>query len=120
MNNKKVLVIDDEDFIRELVKDFLDLKDIHCDAAENASRAVELYAETDYDLVLLDVNLGNSSAVEVLAELKKIRDNSPVVLLTGDPQYNADFSERIGADGVIFKPFQVDNFIKNIEDILER
>jgi len=120
MNNKKVLVIDDEDFIRELVKDFLDLKDIHCDAAANANTALKLYSETDYDLVLLDVNLGNSSAVEVLAELKKIRTNTPILLLTGDPQCNDVFSEKIGADGVILKPFQVDSFIKNIEKILER
>lgn len=120
MNNKKVLVIDDEDFIRELVRDFLDLKDIHCDAAENANTALKLYSETDYDLVLLDVNLGSSRAVEVLAELKKVRTNIPIVLLTGDPHYNEDYSDKIGADGVIFKPFQVDNFIKNIEKFLER
>lgn len=119
MNNKKVLVIDDEDFIRELVRDFLDLKDIHCDAAENANRALKLFSENDYGLVLLDVNLGNTNAVEVLAELKKIRPNTPIVLLTGDPQYDDRYSDRIGANGVIFKPFQVDNFIKNIEEILE-
>jgi two-component system response regulator ResD len=119
MNNKKVLVIDDEDFIRELVMDFLELKDIHCDAAENATSALKLYSETDYDLVLLDVNLGNTNAVEVLAELKKIRTNIPVVLLTGDPHYDEEYSGRIGADGVIFKPFQIDDFIKNIRKILE-
>ncbi|MFC2155260.1 response regulator [Acidobacteriota bacterium] len=120
MSNKKVLVIDDEDFIRELVKDFLDLKDIHCDAAEDANIALKLYSETDYDLVLLDVNLGNSTAVEVLAKLKKVRTDTPILLLTGDPRYNEGFSDKIGANGVIFKPFQVDNFIKNIEEILER
>lgn len=120
MNNKKVLVIDDEDFIRDLVRDFLDLKNIECDDASNAIQALELYSANYYDLVLLDVNLGKHKADEVVAQLRSVKDGTPIVLLTGDQQYNIEFAEQIGADGVLFKPFQVDNFINNIKKFLER
>jgi DNA-binding NtrC family response regulator len=119
MSTKKVLVIDDEDFIRELVRDFLDLKDIRCDDAENAEIAVGKFSKNTYDLVLLDVNLGKDSAEEIITELKKVRNDIPIVLLTGDLGYDNEYSVKIGANGVIFKPFQVDDFITSISKLLE-
>ena len=119
MSTKKVLVIDDESFIRDLVSDFLDLKNIQCDEAENAKRALEKFSKNRYSLVLLDVNLGKSSAAEVIIELKKIRTDVPILLLTGDPNYSPDYSGQIGADGIIYKPFQVDPFIENVMKFLE-
>ncbi len=119
MNKRKVLVIDDEEFIRDLVRDFLELKDISCDSAENDKLAFDLYADNKYDLVLLDVNLGKISAENIIGRLKKISINTPILLLTGDTQYNSEYAKKLGAEGVIFKPFQVDYFLTNIEKILE-
>jgi len=119
MSTKKVLVIDDEEFIRDLVRDFLELKSIQCDDAANANRALDKFSKNHYDLVLLDVNLGNSSAAEVITELRKIRADIPVLLLTGDPNYSPDYSSQIGANGIIYKPFQVDTFIENVTKFLE-
>ena len=116
---KKVLVIDDEEFIRDLVRDFLELKNIQCDEAENASRALDKFSQNHYDLVLLDVNLGKSSAAEVIVELRKVRADAPILLLTGDPNYSPDYSAQIGPDGIIYKPFQVDPFIENVTKFLE-
>ncbi len=114
MSTKKVLVIDDEDFIRELVRDFLELEHIQCDDAANAKTAAEMFSEGNYNLVLLDVNLGKSRVEDVIPQLKGIKPDVPIVLLTGDPQYDEAFSKEIGADGIILKPFQVDSFITHI------
>lgn len=119
MSTKKVLVIDDEEFIRDLVRDFLELKDIRCDDAADATRALNKFAENHYDLVLLDVNLGKSSAPEVIVELRKIRAHVPILLLTGDPNCSPDYSGQIGAAGIIYKPFQVDDFIDSVTKFLE-
>lgn len=119
MNKRKILVIDDEEFIRDLVRDFLELKDISCDGTENPNLAEDLYAENKYDLVLLDVNLGKSNAENIIGRLKKISVDTPILLLTGDTQFNDEYAKKIGAEGIIFKPFQVDYFIDNIAKILE-
>jgi DNA-binding response OmpR family regulator len=57
MGKRKVLVVDDENFIRELVCDFLEFENIECDKAENQEVALELISKNDYDLILLDRNL---------------------------------------------------------------
>jgi len=118
MNNKKVLVIDDEDFIRDLVGEFLDIEGIPCDGAEDAASAVRLLSQNHYDLILLDRNLGKTTSDEVITVIRNIDTQVPVLMLTGDPQYNPEVFKKIGGNGVIYKPFQVDEFMKQVSIFL--
>jgi DNA-binding response OmpR family regulator len=118
MSEKKVLVIDDEDFIRELVKDFLELDDVLCSGAENAQTAFQLIDQEKFDLILLDRNLGKMKAEDLVAKIKEMTPTTPILILTGDQQCDAEYLKRIGADGIIFKPFQVTEFMENIKKYL--
>lgn len=118
MSKKKILVIDDEDFIRELVKDFLEMEDIQCDGAETAEQALELIAQHPYNLILLDRNLGKSKAEETIAKIHEIDKKLPIIILTGDADCGEDYLQKIGANGIVFKPFQVTDFIERIEKFL--
>jgi DNA-binding response OmpR family regulator len=119
MEEKKVLVIDDEDFIRELISDFLEFEGIKCDEAENSQQALALLSNNDYALILLDRHLQHQEAGEITAEIKKINTETPIVILTGDHLCNDEYLENIGANGVIFKPFKVDEFMQKIKLFLE-
>lgn len=119
MNEKRVLVIDDEDFIRELVKDFLEMEDILCDGVGKADEALELIAKVPYSLILLDRNLGNQKAEDVIATIRGLNNKIPIIILTGDPQCDDQYLDDIGANGIIFKPFQVADFMENIKVFLE-
>jgi two-component system, OmpR family, alkaline phosphatase synthesis response regulator PhoP len=119
MSEKKVLVIDDEDFIRELVKDFLELDKVYCKGAENSSAALEIITKEKFDLILLDRNLGKMKAEDFIAQIKEIQEDTPILILTGDQRCDADYLEEIGADGIIFKPFQVAYFMECINKFLE-
>jgi len=119
MNNKNVLVIDDEDFIRELIKDFLELDGVDCAGAETAEQGIELLKEKDFDLILLDRNLGKTKAEDLIARIRSDRRHIPIVILTGDQQCGSDYLEETGADGIIFKPFQVSDFMESITKFLE-
>ena len=121
MNKKeqKVLVIDDEDFIRELIKDFLELEEVQCMGAENADQGLKLIAEEYFDLILLDRNLGKMKAEDLITQIRCQQKNVPIVILTGDQQCRGDYLEKIGANGIIFKPFQVNDFMENIKEFLE-
>jgi len=116
---QKVLVIDDEDFIRELIKDFLELEEIQCLGAENADQGLKLIAEEDFDLILLDRNLGKMKAEDLISQIRNQQKNAPIVILTGDQQCRGDYLQKIGANGIIFKPFQVNDFMENIKEFLE-
>jgi two-component system response regulator ResD len=116
---KKVLVIDDEDFIRELIKDFLELDDVQCAGAENAEQGLKLISEENFDLILLDRNLGKMKAEDLISQIRNQQKNVPIVILTGDQQCRGDYLEKIGANGIIFKPFQVNDFMENIKEFLE-
>lgn len=116
---KKVLVIDDEDFIRELIKDFLELDDVLCSGAETADQGLKLASEEDFDLILLDRNLGKMKAENLITRIRNQQKNVPIVILTGDQQCGEEYLENIGANGIIFKPFQVNDFMENIKRYLE-
>lgn len=118
MNKKKILVIDDEDLIREVVKDFLEMEDIHCDGTDNAENALDLISRHTYNLILLDRNLGRNRAEDTIARIHKIDKNLPIVILTGDANCDDAYLQKIGASGIVFKPFQVTDFIERIEKFL--
>jgi DNA-binding response OmpR family regulator len=116
---KKVLVIDDEDFIRELIKDFLELGNILCYGAESAAQGLEFINKEKFQLILLDRNLGKVKAEDLIAQIRSQNQAVPIVILTGDQHCGDDYLKRIGADGIIFKPFQVNDFMNNIKNYLE-
>ncbi len=118
MENKKVIVIDDEDFIRELVKDFLEMEEIHCDGAENADLALALLKKNKYDLILLDRNLGRNKAEDVVVKIRELTLKTPIVLLTGDADCDEAYQKKVGVDAIVFKPFQVVEFMDQISKFL--
>lgn len=119
MSKKKILVIDDEDFIRALVRDFLEIEDIQCDDAETSKQGLELIARNNYGVILLDKNLEHSKAEDIIEQIREIKKDTPIVILTGDADCDEDYIKQVGAAGIIFKPFQVFQFIKKIKKFLE-
>jgi DNA-binding response OmpR family regulator len=119
MSKKKILVIDDEVFIRELVKDFLEMEDIQSDGAETSEQGLELITRNSYNLILLDRNLGKGKVEEVIEQIRKIDEDIPIIILTGDSDCDSNYLNQIGAVDVFFKPFQVNEFVRKINKFLE-
>ena len=120
MSQKKILVVDDEAFIRELVKDFLEFENILCDEADDLDSALDLLSQGKYDLVLLDRNLRNNKAEDIIKELREVSQAVPIVILTGDHLVDEDYLSGIQANGIIYKPFQVNDFLRKINSFLEQ
>ncbi len=119
MAKKRVLVVDDESFIRELVKDFLELENIECDEAVNSSEATAKVKQNEYGLIFLDKHLDNVDTKTVVEALRKESPAVPVLLLTGDHNCSSEYLEEIGVNGAIYKPFQVDDFLKTVSKFIE-
>lgn len=119
MSQKKILVIDDEDYIRELVKDFLEMEGINCLEAASFEEAIGIISRQHLDLILLDRNLEGARAEEIIGKIRDAQKNVPVVLVTGDIDCDQAYMRRVEADDLIHKPFQFREFIQKIKLILE-
>lgn len=119
MAEGRVLVVDDEAFIRDLVCDFFDSESISCDGASTLGVALENMTARRYKLVLLDRNLESSRDENALEEIRRIQPGVAIVILTGDHQFTEDTMKRIAADGLIHKPFKIDEFMQSVRRFLE-
>ena len=115
-----LLVVDDDDRIRELLKKFLGNSGFRVSTAANAADARRLMRGLSYDLLVLDVMMPGENGFELTKSLREI-DNVPIILLTA----KGDADDRIeglslGADDYLSKPFEPRELVLRIKSILKR
>jgi len=115
-----ILIVDDEAGPRESLRMILKtIYKIHM--AANGKEALELIQKENIDLVTLDLNMPGLSGVDVLKEIKKIRSDVEVIIITGyGTLKNAQEVIRYGASDFISKPFNVADIIAIISKSFER
>jgi len=122
MKNYKahILVIDDDDGIRNLVKKFLNEKSFLVNTASSAEEAQKKIAIIKFDLIILDIMMPGKSGLEFLSENKSFID-TPVILLTakGEPKERVEGLES-GADDYLPKPFEPQELLLRIKNILSK
>lgn len=118
MDKKKVLVVDDEEYIRLLVFSILGKGYIVLEA-EDGKIAVQMARKHKPDLIFMDILMPNMDGYTACQAIKKnpVTKTIPIVMLTGiDYELNKKLSQEIGADGYITKPFSA----QEIRDIIGR
>jgi DNA-binding response OmpR family regulator len=118
---KKLLIVDDEEGIRSLVRMTLDGGAYQILEARDGSQALEIARKHHPDIVLLDVMLPDISGIEVCRTLKDdpLMDSTTVVMLTAKAQHSdVDEAEDAGADGYFTKPFSPIALVQRVEMIL--
>ena len=115
-----ILVVDDDEGIRSLVKKYLNENNFlvsTADSAESASKKIEII---EFDLIILDIMMPGKSGLEFIRENKKNLE-TPIILLTakGEPTERIEGLE-IGADDYLPKPFEPKELILRIKNILEK
>nr|WP_320025406.1 response regulator transcription factor [uncultured Acetobacterium sp.] len=122
MNNhfKKVLVVDDELKIIEVVKSFLESKGFIVFAAENGKQALELFEQENIALIVLDLMLPDMTGEEICIQIRK-KSRVPIIMLTAKIE-ESDMLRglNIGADDYITKPFSLKALYARIEAVLRR
>ena len=115
-----ILVVDDDDGIRSLVKKYLNENKFLVTTAENAENASEKIKIIKFDLIVLDIMMPGKSGLEFLKENKKKLD-TPVILLTAKGEANERVQGlEIGADDYLPKPFEPKELILRIKNILDK
>ena len=116
----KILVIDDQKIIRDLLFNILDGLGYQPKLAESGQEGLKLFLDDDFDLVITDLVMPEISSWEVSKEVKKIRFNVPVILITGwgiDP--DSKILEESGVDFVLYKPFKMEKLAEVITQAME-
>jgi DNA-binding NtrC family response regulator len=105
----KILVVDDEDPVRELVKDAMVEQGYQVACAKNGEEALDLAAATEFDLVFCDVVMNGMSGFEVLRSFRgTLRSQAEIVLMTGQASVDAAIEAvQRGANDYICKPFSI-------------
>jgi two-component system phosphate regulon response regulator OmpR len=117
----KILIVDDDRKIRELLSQYLESQGFQTDSAESASIAEAKTSQMKYDLITLDVMMSGKSGVEFAREFRAKNNNTPIIMLTA----KALVGERIeglesGADDYLVKPFEPKELYLRIKKLLER
>ena len=115
-----ILVIDDDEGIRSLVKKYLNENNFLVTTADNAENALEKIKIIKFDLIILDIMMPGKSGLEFLKEHKK-KLETPVILLTAKGEANERVEGlEIGADDYLPKPFEPKELILRINNILNK
>ena len=115
----KLLVVDDESNIRLLYSQELSEEGHQVVTAASATEAVEKLADSDFDLVVLDIKLKNESGLDLLQKIVKERHEMPVILSTAFTFYKDDFSAWL-ADGYVVKSSDLTELKEEIQRVLAK
>jgi two-component system, OmpR family, response regulator ResD len=115
-----VLVVDDEERIRRLLKMYLEREEYNIEEAENGDEALEMALNKDYDLIILDIMMPGIDGVEVCKQLRE-KKATPVIMLTAKgEEANRVQGLEAGADDYIVKPFSPREVVLRVKAILRR
>ena len=119
-NNKPhILVVDDDDKIRNLLKDYLSENHYIVSTAENADHAKKILSIIKFDVLILDVMMPGQNGYELTKEIKKEK-NIPIILLTAKGEVeNRIKGLELGANDYIGKPFEPKELLLRIKNILK-
>ncbi|WP_062046721.1 response regulator transcription factor [Bacillus sp. JCM 19034] len=115
-----ILVVDDEERIRRLLKMYLEREDYIVEEAENGEEALKLALEKDFDVILLDIMMPGIDGIEVCQELRKSKA-TPVIMLTAKgEEANRVQGFEVGTDDYIVKPFSPREVVLRVKALLRR
>jgi DNA-binding NtrC family response regulator len=116
-----ILIVDDEQEIRESLEQLLGLEGYAIESVTNAEAALKRTGERLYDLVLLDVSLPGKSGLEVLKVLKRDSPEICVIMITAyDSSQTAFQASKEGADSYITKPWDNDKLLLEVRNLLDK
>jgi len=116
-DSERILVVDDEPFVRDLLNDFFTKMDFTVVAAADGDAALRFCASESFDVALVDLKMPGKGGIEVLAELGRLDPSMPVIMMTGYPTIDSSIEAiRRGAYDYIVKPFK----LQELKELIDR
>ena len=108
--SKNILIVDDEENIREIIGEFLETLGYNVFEASNGEEAIMACGKAKFDLVITDIRMPKMNGLKLLKTLKTVMPDLPVILMTGyQPSKNQETNLSVKADGYLLKPFSLNS-----------
>ena len=116
----KVLIVDDEEMIRAVIREYVEFEGGEAEEAEDGMAAVMKCRENDYDVVIMDVMMPRLDGFSAVKEIRKFK-NTPVIMLSArGEEYDKLFGFEIGSDDYVTKPFSPKELMARIHAVVKR
>ncbi|HHV60094.1 MAG TPA: response regulator transcription factor [Clostridiaceae bacterium] len=120
MEKEKILIADDEERIRDMIKEYVSLEGYDIEEASDGVEALNLFRENKYSLIILDVMMPKMDGWSVCREIRKV-SHVPVIMLTArGEEYDKLFGFELGVDDYIVKPFSPKELLARMKAIIRR
>ena len=116
---RKILVVDDEDSIVNLLVSILSLQEFEVIAAYDGRQGLELYEKEKPDLVITDIIMPDMEGIEFVRRLRKIDRELPIIAMSGNPTGTQFLktASLLGANSTLQKPFSSEELLNRISEI---
>jgi DNA-binding response OmpR family regulator len=117
---KRILIVDDEEKIRDVIKEYAEFAGYETAEASDGMEAVEKCRKEDFDIIIMDVMMPRLDGFSAAKEIRKNK-NIPVIMLSArSEEYDKLFGFEIGADDYVAKPFSPKELLARIKAVLSR
>ena len=117
---KKLLIVDDEEKIREVIVEYAEFEGYETAQARDGMEAVKLVKENDFDLIIMDIMMPRLDGFSAVKEIRKSK-NVPVIMLSArTEEYDKLFGFELGADDYVVKPFSPKELMARVNAVLKR
>ena len=116
----KILIVDDEARIREVIREYAQFNKYETDEAEDGMQAVAKCLNNDYDLIIMDIMMPRLDGYSACKEIKKKKDIPVIMLSARGEEYDKLFGFELGIDDYVVKPFSPKELMARVAAVLAR
>ncbi len=117
---KRILVVDDEKNIREVLREYAEFEGYAVEEAEDGMQAINLCKERDYDLIIMDVMMPKIDGFTACKEIRKVKRIPVLMLSARGEEYDKLFGFEMGIDDYVVKPFSPKEVMARVRVIINR
>lgn len=119
MSNYSILVVDDDDSIREVLKDYLEQTGYQVTVCADGLKGLDMVKQGSYDIFILDIRLPHVNGIGLIKVARKINPETPIICITAYGDHPEKVAVEESADLVIAKPFQLEELSTGIARLLK-
>jgi len=116
----KILIVDDEELIRNVIKEYSTMEGYKVSEAENGLEALELVKMNDFDLIVMDIMMPKMDGYQAIKEIKKIKSIPFIILSARSDEIDKLYGFDLGIDDYLTKPFSPKELISRIKAVTRR
>lgn len=120
MEKNKILIVDDEKNIRNVVREYAEFEGFEAEEAEDGMQAVEICRSKDFDCIVMDIMMPRLDGYSAVKEIRKNKQIPVIMLSARGEEYDKLFGFEIGVDDYVVKPFSPKELMARVRAVIKR